>query len=931
MLAEYYAVKCTGGRTPTIRAQSMKPIWRFLLTVAGAVFGASLASPARVWGALFGGLAALGGAELTALRSELKALNEEVGRLRQDLRQVKESRLVAEPRIDPVIQPKDIAVPVPASVPGTRTVPAAPLPWREVESTRESHPPATEEATSLYSSQADTELPFTGAVRRFLTGGNAVVRVGIVILFFGVAFLLRYMAEHTRVPIEFRLSGIALSGAVLLIVGWRLRAARTGYALALQGGGVGILYLTVFAALRLYATLPASIAFPILAAIAALSAILAVLQSSMSLALLGVTGGFLAPVLASTGEGSHVVLFSYYAILNAGILAMAWFKAWRPLNIAGFLFTFAIGTVWGVLRYQPEAFVSTEPFLVLFWFFFLAIAVLFSLRQPVELTGYIDGTLIFGTPIVVFTLQSMMLHDGLMPLAYTAVTMSAVYLAIAWLLKRWQAESQALLIDAFVAIGVAFLTLAVPLALNAHWNVAAWSLEGAALIWVGCRQRSMLSRVAGTLLSVADGCLSAAQFDMSAGHVSLPLVSYFGVILQSAAAVFSAYTLNRHRQRLQSFEQLIPDGLYCWGLWWWASGGASEIATYWPTQAMALALIFSTFTTLISSAVHRVSQLTAARIGALLQLPVMLVFAVAAMSIQSHPFVDGGWLAWPLAFIGVYSLMYRLEGAAGLPPANLLNAGAAWLFCGLMSWEAAFAIGRAMGGSDAWPMTAWAVIPTAFLYLVPRLVARVPWPFGKNREAYLFLIAVGVALYLCGWSLFTNLTSPGDFAPLPYCPFLNPLDLGQTFALLTVLRYWRFLRAVRSTGFARMDKRLPIPVLAGLTFLWLNAVLLRTLHQWFGVAFGFDAMGASTLVQTSLSIFWALLAFATMLVAARQRRRVAWLVGATLLGVVIAKLFLVDLSRVGSIERIVSFVGVGLLMLVIGYVSPLPPAEEGER
>jgi uncharacterized membrane protein len=56
-----------------------------------------------------------------------------------------------------------------------------------------------------------------------------------------------------------------------------------------------------------------------------------------------------------------------------------------------------------------------------------------------------------------------------------------------------------------------------------------------------------------------------------------------------------------------------------------------------------------------------------------------------------------------------------------------------------------------------------------------------------------------------------------------------------------------------------------------------------------------------------------------------------WLAGAALLAIVVAKLFLVDLSRIGSIERIISFVGVGLLMLVVGYFSPLPPAKEAPR
>jgi uncharacterized membrane protein len=158
---------------------------------------------------------------------------------------------------------------------------------------------------------------------------------------------------------------------------------------------------------------------------------------------------------------------------------------------------------------------------------------------------------------------------------------------------------------------------------------------------------------------------------------------------------------------------------------------------------------------------------------------------------------------------------------------------------------------------------------------------------------------------------------------------LNPLDLAQVFILLMLWRYSRATNAVAHSGFPRIDGPTTIQALAALSFLWLNALLLRTLHQWFGVAYGWDQLLDSTLVQTSLSIFWTLLAFLLMVIAARRRWRLPWIAGAGLLGVVIAKLFLVDLSRVGSIARIVSFVGVGLLMLVIGYLAPLPPARDG--
>jgi uncharacterized membrane protein len=79
------------------------------------------------------------------------------------------------------------------------------------------------------------------------------------------------------------------------------------------------------------------------------------------------------------------------------------------------------------------------------------------------------------------------------------------------------------------------------------------------------------------------------------------------------------------------------------------------------------------------------------------------------------------------------------------------------------------------------------------------------------------------------------------------------------------------------------------------------------------------------LVQAAFSLFWSLLALAIMVFATRRALRELWIVGAALMGVVVVKLFLVDLSNVGTVERIVSFIGVGVLMLVIGYLSPVPP------
>jgi len=65
-------------------------------------------------------------------------------------------------------------------------------------------------------------------------------------------------------------------------------------------------------------------------------------------------------------------------------------------------------------------------------------------------------------------------------------------------------------------------------------------------------------------------------------------------------------------------------------------------------------------------------------------------------------------------------------------------------------------------------------------------------------------------------------------------------------------------------------------------------------------------------------------------VGARSVRRSVWLAGAALMTIVVAKLFLVDLGNTGTLARVVSFLGVGVLLLVVGYFAPVPPRGESE-
>jgi uncharacterized membrane protein len=886
-----------------------------VLAFLGALVGAGLAAPQGVlFSVLVGVLAGAGIAEAIWMARRLDILESEVARLQSLSRREPERRRDTPAEADS-FRPTNIALEHGSAV--SAATPQAAAPYR----------PWNPEPAGI----APDEWPLQKALRDFFTGGNALVRTGVIVLFFGVAFLLRYLAEHTHVPIGVRLSAVACAGLALLVLGWYLRRRRPGYALALQGGAIGVLYLTVYAALRLYALLSPASAFPLMVLLAALCASLAVAQSSLAFALLAVTGGFLAPILASNGHGSHVVLFGYYAVLNLAILSIGWFKAWRPLNAVGFLFTFLIATAWGVLHYHPHDFPSTEPFLILFVLIYVAIAILYSTRQAPALRGYIDATIVFGVPIVGFGLQSAMLHDQRLMLALSALALSAFYAAAASWLHRRARATQGPLVEAFVALAVAFATLAVPLALHGAGTATTWALEGTALVWVGCRQNRVLARSFGTLMLGAAGVTIWLRLDLSGSRLVLPAGMYLSALVTAVASVFSARALELRREHLREYERWMPAALFAWGTLWWTIWGLGELQRrVAPPQLYALELVYLTLTALLSSELFQRCKLAAARVPALLLLPVMMLAALAGALRGQHPLSYGGWYAWPLAFAGLGVVAWRHEGAPTASLARTLHALSAWLLAPLLSWELAWQVQHLLYGTGAagtWFTVFWALTPALLLLLLPTLTDRMRWPFALHRETYLILVAGGYAAYLGAWSIAANALMPGNSEPLRYLPLLNPLDAVQALLLFALLRH---LLVVRRTypGRECLYGRPVVTGLALIAFLALNGALLRTLHYWAGIPFFLPTMLESTLVQTALSIFWTTLALMTMLVATRRRMRPAWLAGAGLLAVVVVKLFVVDLSSIGTIERIVSFVGVGVLMLVLGYFSPLPPVEE---
>ena len=773
-------------------------------------------------------------------------------------------------------------------------------------------------------------------LKRFFTQGNVVLRVGLLILFFGVAFLLKYAAERSILPIELRLLGVALCGIGMLVFGWRLRTKRPGFGLLMQGGGIGILFLTVFASAKLYDLLPMGLSLGILLGLVAASTALALLQDARSLALFGAAGGFLAPVLLSTGSGSHLALFSFYALLNTGILTISWFKSWRELNLLGFVFTLAIATLWGAQAYQPKYFATTEPFLILFFLMFTIIGVLFAFRQPPKLRGYLDGSLIFGTPIICFSLQAALVKDMQYGMAISALVISLFYVGLASFLwnkgdKRLR-QGMRTLTEAFLALGVVFVTLAVPLALSGSWTAVTWAMEGAALVWVGVRQHRVIPRNFGFLLQLGAGFFFLLDADFNQSRLILFNGVFLGSLVIGLSGLFSSLTLYR-ADKLYQFEKLHHLLLFCWGAVWCFAAAIieAEQQVSYQYEDYSILLVFGAGCLLMASMIQRLEWRILAW-PSLILLPVMAWttldhIGVPIISASHHLFGNLGYAAWPISCLILYRCLFLIRDVLPEKPMQVTHGGAFLLITLILTAETAWQVNQCASTSPTWNFIFWGLVPVAMVRLVQTIVADL-WPISSYKDQYQKHAAAIILILAWFWLLAGCLTNPGDPAPLPFIPIFNPLEISQLVVFFMLVLWTRdhfsFLTSM-------MPKKLILGTGGITAFIWINTVLARAVHQLTGVSFSPPPMLDSRLYQASLSILWGMLALAVMTAARRYQSRTVWFVGCGLIGATVLKLILVDLASSGTVERIVSFLAVGILLMVIGWFSPLPPAQSSQE
>lgn len=754
-----------------------------------------------------------------------------------------------------------------------------------------------------------------------LFSGNILAKIGVVLLFFGVASALKLAIQQGMFPVPVRLLLGAVGGVAMIMFGWsRAQTVKHQmFGFALQGGGFAILYLLVYFMLTRYQMISPTWAFIGYTLLGVSCTLLAAKQDSLSLAVLGISGAFLSPVLAASDEDKHIILFSYFALLNVFVFALNWFKGWRQLNIVGFLFTLAIGMSWALRSYQPTHFASTEFFLVLFFLMYSLEPVLFALfRTRSTSMQWGDGLLLFGTPLTAIASQSVLMQPYEYGQAWSVFIAGLYYLVLWGVLLRQQDAALKLSERSHLGIAVALLTYAVPLAFGANVTSAIWTLEGSAVLWLGIRQDRYLARWTGIALQLlAGGYFLEHLNELSHAQAWFNDV-YLGSVIIALAGMSSGLMLHRWEKKS---EQFSADGLFLWGLTWLIGATSWEIARFVATENKDAAWL-GFFAALVAELTWGGKRWD----WKLLRQIIWLLFAALggiaadALSRQQHVLTGALTLLYP-ATVGLYYWLLANHERDKIQTDSLptLHLGMFWGLSVLMTNEVSWLVAHHLAPNN--PLWLWLSYGLCAATLILGTLAahrQQRFPFNSPHVDYPITGVLPLVFASIVWFVIACFQYSGDGSGLPYLPLLNPLDLAM---LLTLYSIHRWLTSPQPHEY----KDVLVHALPAGAFLWVSTLAARLAHHWGGVPFNWDVLLHSALMQALLSVIWTLSAIGQMIYASHHHIRRRWFIGFGLLTVVGAKLMLVDLRNTGTITWTASLIGIALLVIAASYFSPAPP------
>jgi uncharacterized membrane protein len=416
--------------------------------------------------------------EIAALRAQVAGLTARVFRLEQaaGIRQEQPS----------VQQPPAAPVTVTATPPPPPSQPVAPV-----------FPPPRPTLRTTSRPQEDEGLESR-------IGKLWLNRIGIIATLVGVSYFIKYAFDNNWIGASaIILLGLIGGGALIAWSELFRRKGFAGFSYSLKAIGIGTLYLSLWGAYQVYHLVPAAVSFSAMVAVTVFTMFLALKQDAEVLAGFAMLGGFVTPLLLSTGQNQEVVLFSYVCLLDLAVLGMVASKPWRRLLVGSFIGTIILYWAWEASYYSA----SERSLTVFFALLFAGIFAVSPLVTPLTRSRWHQG---FSITLSVLPLANAaqlfaalyLIYDQDQPtLAWYAAGLTVVYVLLGVQLKRRAGEPDVVrLVDLIHAtIAFAFATIFVPLELNAHWITIGWLIESGALLFVASRIKTDFLRYFATV------------------------------------------------------------------------------------------------------------------------------------------------------------------------------------------------------------------------------------------------------------------------------------------------------------------------------------------------------------------------------------------------------------------------------------------------
>jgi hypothetical protein len=318
-------------------------------------------------------------------------------------------------------------------------------------------------------------------------GENLISKIGIAITVIGVAIGAKYAIDHQLISPLTRIILGYLVGLGLLFFSIRLKKNYENFSAVLFSGAMAIMYFITYAAFSFYQLIPQVISFCLMVVVTMFTVTASIKFNKQVIAHIGLVGAYAVPFLLSEGSENALILLSYTAIINIGILIISFKKYWKSLYYSSFFLSWIIYLTWLGLKYQTmEHFGSGLTFLSIFFVTFYIMFLAYKLIQKEKFDFY-DIFLLLTNSFIFYGVGYYILsiHDTGKHLLglFTAVN-AIVHLIVSLVIYRQKLADRNLfyLISGLVMV---FITLAIPVQLNGNWVTLLWTGEAALLFWIG--------------------------------------------------------------------------------------------------------------------------------------------------------------------------------------------------------------------------------------------------------------------------------------------------------------------------------------------------------------------------------------------------------------------------------------------------------------